>query len=240
MNKEVEAQLVYPIIKTEKEVDDMINENLSETRKKLMIEKIDQMKQTLEHYDKVKKKWTVADSSIQIIGLTLAAATAITASVLSAGAFAPPIVAGVLSGVAALKTILTESISIGFTSRKKKIYRERCELVRDYINKLFVFSEMCKEDKIITIDELNSFMNILKEFREKLLGINLNNNGKDNGLEKQIEGTFISSNVSELQKQYNTLTKKEVKQVVKDHELNELKKKLTGSQLTLPVVKESV
>ena len=230
-----QVQTIYPIIKTEQEVNDMIQENLSESRKKSIYEHIDRIRIEYDHYNKIKKRWTTVDSTIKVTGLSLAAISGITAAVLSGGSFAPVVVTSTLAGVSA-KTILTETIYIGYTARKKKIYREKCELIMEYINKLFLFSEKCKEDKIITIDELEQFSLLVKEYREKLLGINFKHNKIDNELDAQIPGTFISLNPKSLQEQYNTLTKKDIKNVVKNVQMEELKKKVGGS--TLSVVQE--
>ena len=80
------------------------------------------LEELLRHYKKIKKKWVKIDSTVKIVGISLATSVAIGAAILSP--FNLVIVGSILSGVAASKVIITEGISVGYTSKKSKQYRE--------------------------------------------------------------------------------------------------------------------
>lgn len=216
---------IYPNIIPENEVleivENKIQENTSESRKLFMIDKINQMKEQLKHYEKIRDRWTKVDSTIRITGLSLSFISAVTATILSTGTFVPlviaPIAGGVLAGTAAFKTALTEIITISVTSKKKKIFRERCNIINDYINKLHFYMEACKEDRIITVIELDGFNKLLKDYENDINHIRSKSN------EEFKPNTLL--NKKDIKK-----IEKEVKKEYKILEEQRLKKKLIDSQ----------
>ena len=147
-----------------------IQEFLSEKRK---------LEDRLEHYKKIKNRWTKADSSIKITGVTivgiLSVATCVFTGVGSLG-IAPTtaiIVSSVFGGFNALYLFITEGISIGITSKKKKIYREICEQLSLGINRLYLFQNKALEDKILTNEEMAECYKIVKEINENIRDIKM-------------------------------------------------------------------
>jgi endonuclease V-like protein UPF0215 family len=101
---------------------------LSKARISEMLTKKREMEKTLAHFKKIEKRWTRADSIIKISGICLATATGIVATVLTSGAVIPyasmilipqsaAIAGAALAGSSAIKILLTEMITIGWTSR---------------------------------------------------------------------------------------------------------------------------
>ena len=68
---------------------------------------------------------------------------------------------------------MTGILSIGLTSKRKRFYQQRIELVKEYINKFFYYFEKCQEDGIITIEELQNFDKLLEEYNNKMLELKL-------------------------------------------------------------------
>src|SRR5947208_9992268 len=85
---------------------------------------------------------------MKILGVIVTLSTSVTASVLIPMAV-PVLIPTMLAGVSAINAGLAESFVIGVSSRKNKIFRERCELIQSYLNKMFVNIEKCKDDSII-------------------------------------------------------------------------------------------
>ena len=75
----------------------------------------------------------------------------------------------ILIGVESLNGFITTMLSMRWTKRKKKEFRERIKLIEEYKNKLFYYSQKVREDGVITIDELKQFDSLLAEFNIKLL-----------------------------------------------------------------------
>ena len=75
----------------------------------------------------------------------------------------------VLIGIESLNSFITTILSMRWSKRKKKEFRERIKLIEEYKNKLFYYTQKVREDGIITIDELERFDLLLNEFNNKLL-----------------------------------------------------------------------
>ena len=75
----------------------------------------------------------------------------------------------ILIGIENLNGFITTVLSMRWTKRKNKEFRERIELIEEYRNKLFYYSQKIREDDVITVDELKQYDLLLTEFNNKLL-----------------------------------------------------------------------
>mgnify|MGYP003477506918 CR=1 FL=1 len=155
-------------------VDNRINEFLLEKTK---------LEERLQHYKKIKNRWTNADSTVKISCMTLAGLITIATSVI--GGLTPAIlgasagiVSGVMGGAGAVQLFLGEGVSIGITSRKKKVYREICEQIEHGIDKLYLFQVKALEDKVLTTEEIEECQRIIKEINTKIEGVKAKDNKK--------------------------------------------------------------
>ena len=134
------------------------------------------------HYKKIKNRWTTADSSIKIACISITGILTIATSVMSGLtliALVPTtgiILTSILGGFNAVYLFLSEGISIGLTSKKKKIYREVCEQLELGINKLYLFQMKALEDNILTSDEIIECQKIIQEINEKINKIKYGSN----------------------------------------------------------------
>ena len=147
------------------------NKMLFERRKEYMVLKKIELEKMLTHITKVKNRWAKADVTIKIIGTSIVFISSTLAAIFSAGVLVSPIIISVLSSIAAIKTALTEGVMIGFTTKKKKFYRKKCNIIKEYINKLFLFSEKAREDRIITIEELTIFNRLVTSFENEIASL---------------------------------------------------------------------
>src|SRR5438093_4552814 len=188
-------ETLYPILPTKE------SELLLQSRVKEMLDKKSELERDLNHYKKVRTHWTRFDSTLKIMGVVLTLSTSITASVLIPLA-APVIIPTILAAVSAINAGLTETVVIAVSSRKKKVFRERCELIQSYLNKMFVYIEKCKDDSVITIDELEGFHTLIRDY-------NTDMNRLKSGMKENNE-------YSKLEKQAHSEAKKEIKQELSD------------------------
>lgn len=147
---------IYEMYKTSK-----INEFLSEKKK---------LNELLAHYTKIKNRWTRADSTIKITGITLGfllTCCSICIAPLSTLGFGTVVIvtSSVAGGISALDLFLTETISIGITSKKKKIYREICQCLELGINKLYLYQIKALSDDNLTNEEIESSKKIIEEIK---------------------------------------------------------------------------
>ena len=153
------------------EAQSKINEFLSERKK---------LDELLAHYTKIKNRWTRADSTIKITGITLGfllTCCSICIAPLSTLGFGTVLIvtSSIAGGISALDLFLTETISIGLTSKKKKIYREICQCLELGINKLYLYQIKALSDNNLTNDEIETSKKIIEEIRrscEALKGAN--------------------------------------------------------------------
>ncbi|ESO93706.1 hypothetical protein LOTGIDRAFT_153162 [Lottia gigantea] len=72
---------------------------------------------------------------------------------------------------AALTAVQTTScglITLGFTSKKKAHYKKKTDILNMYPNQLYIFFERSREDKNITVEELQEFNEILDKFHTEI------------------------------------------------------------------------
>jgi len=67
------------------------------------------------------------------------------------------IAAAVLGGIAVVNTAFCSVMVSGFTSKKKAYFRKKHDHVNTYLNKMELFFLKCKEDKVISTEELEGF-----------------------------------------------------------------------------------
>ena len=170
---------------TEEELRNKINNEIekqkTKSRQEYMKQKKEELEKQLQHYSKVKDRWAKADVGIKIIGTITVVLSSVLASVFSAGIplaalSAGPIISAVLSGIAAVKTALVETVMISLTTKRKKFYRRKCELIKEYINKFYLFYEKSRDDGVITLMEITKFNELLNMFNNAMLSLKLSRN----------------------------------------------------------------
>ena len=158
---ELSENRLYPII-TDNNFDTITQIQQSRVRE---LEGLSQsLKDLLEHYKKIKKRWTKIDSGVKIIGVSLASLTATVAAIIAP--FNLVLVASILTGISAGKSVLVQSVSVGFTSKKVKQYREINEEINFCINKLFIFNQKALNYNLVIIDEIKKAYNIVNNLKK--------------------------------------------------------------------------
>jgi len=130
-----------------------------------MTEKQNEIKEMLKHYKKLKNRWNTIDSILKTTNLTftliMTFSTAVSAS-LTVPVFVP-IILGIVSASSS-----TGIIAIKYSSKKKEYFKRKVRLIDEYLNKLYIFFEKSKADKIISVEEVEEFNMLLTEFENDL------------------------------------------------------------------------
>jgi hypothetical protein len=159
---------IYPAIKSEQEFRAMINMNLNSERAHKIVEKINALQQQYEHYKKVEKRWKKLGKIVRIVNLiisgSIAGAVGMLAIVTTQGIAIPPLVIAILSGYSAVETSVMEGMNIGIIKKKKNKFAQKCIIIQDYINKMYFYYEKARQDGVITVDELEGFEKIYRNF----------------------------------------------------------------------------
>jgi hypothetical protein len=130
-----------------------------------MLDKQKLLQEKLTHYKKIKGKWATANTVLKSIGISISCALA-GASILTIAPLSIPIAAAILSGVSLGNITLANVLVEGFTSKRKRYFKLKCDHVRNNLNKLETFFIKCKEDNHISPNEFEQFQKLLKEFEE--------------------------------------------------------------------------
>ena len=133
----------------------------------VMIRKQKELEEEFNHYKKLTKCWSRIDTTFKTISLISACLIA-TATTVTASISLPIFIPSILGALTAIQTSSCGLITIGFTSKKKSYYKAISNLIRTYLDKLFIFFERSKSDKIITIEELEEFNEIFDELLTKI------------------------------------------------------------------------
>ena len=108
---------------------------------------------------------------------------------------------------------------MGLTSRKKKKFSNKCKIIQSYLDKIFYYVEQCRQDYIITKDELEGFGKLMSEYRTEIEKINKFHDGQS--------GILSYNQIKKLKEKEN----KEVQKLFKE----ELKKKLYNPNILLHI-----
>ena len=239
-----EEERVYPLIKTEEEVNEIvknkINKDLNIERLNHMIKEEKILEDLLIRYNRVKKSWGKADSIVKISGILIVISGGASLIILTClggvgliAASSMIIAQSVLIGIESLNGFITTMLSMRWTKRKKKEFRERIKLIEEYKNKLFYYTQKVREDGIITIDELQRFDLLLNEFNNKLLELKFKQTKQDYNMIKNMSnpGTYKLS--EKETKKINKELQKEMKQELMFKTKQEIKKIFSQSKILL-------
>ena len=209
-----EQQILYPhslypaLLKTEAETLQMIDNALNNSRIVEMKNQRGILQKDLKRYTKLKRRWKKFDLALKISGITIIGLTGITTAIvgtISAPLMIPlfvPLLPMGMGIIGAVETTIFSGIIMGLTTKKKKFYDEKCKLIQSYLDKLFYYIEQARQDKIITMDELQGFRAIMDDYRIKVDGIEGN---------PEIDRDLFKQATKEAEKDIKKLIKKKLK-----------------------------
>ena len=174
----------YPVILPEEEINIMVKEKAELAKNEDRLEKMKReqalLQKDLEKYIRIRKSWNTADVAIKMTGTVLvfiSTSAAIVFGTVGSLGILTPVVSGVgaavLSSVTLFKTTFMEIFSVGYTSKRKHMFQERVDLVKEFINKFYFYFEKAREDNIISLDEIKNFNKLLDEYNNKMLELKL-------------------------------------------------------------------
>lgn len=137
---------------------------IQKERNKKIINDIKTLEDKLNHYNKVRRKWSKAKTSFDIISILIGSSATIVTVVSTAGILAIPLYITslvALSGVT--ETILIQSLSLSIFSQKKKLYQNISNEIKSTISKLYIFHQKALDDGFIDNDEIQQIEKIIND-----------------------------------------------------------------------------
>ena len=127
-----------------------------------MEDKSEHLKKELAHYKKIKSKWTVANTKLRICDILVTGLLA--GASVAVASLSIPIASFILAGDSIASITFTESMIEGFTGKRKRYFRQKCDYIKGYVNKLEILLLKIKEDGQVTPTEFKLFKGLLKEY----------------------------------------------------------------------------
>ena len=157
---------IYP------QLEDDINKNINVQRAQKLLILLQVKQDKLNHYEKIFKRWRKLHKIIRITNLTLTTLIGTTLTTLAVittqGIIIPALVFGILGGYGTLETTIMEGMNIGLIKKKKERYKNKIDIIKDGVNKMYFYYEKAREDGEITVDEIEGFNKLMKDLDEKL------------------------------------------------------------------------
>lgn len=151
---------------------DSLDSKLSKARATEIINKQKELEKEPKHYKKLRHNWKHAGNVFRIVGITaggvLTAASGVAAGVASAGIAVPIVVPTVLACVGVTETMITQSVAFGYIRKKKHRFSEKYDLVNTSLNRLYHFYHRAVEDKVISLEEIDEFHKLVKEYEDNI------------------------------------------------------------------------
>jgi flagellar motor component MotA len=211
---------IYPPVTSDLELKMIINNNLNSERARKIIDKIKHLQNQYDHYKKVQKRWKVCSKIVRVLNLTIAgsiaAAVGVLAIITTQGIAVPPLLIAILGGYSAIETSVMEGMNIGIIKKKKHKFSGKCQIIQDSINKLYFYYEKARQDGIITIEELEGFEKIYKQFDRSINKV----------ISKENENKF---DMDAIRKEAEDEAKHELATELKEKLKNEAKQKLRST-----------
>ena len=211
---------LYPVIKSESEVNIMIDKKLNESRISEMNNQKAILEKDLKRYRKLGKRWKNVNKGFIIGGVIITGLTGVGAAI--TGAVVPPIllvsilmpaIPIVLASLGIVETITFTAIEVGVFKNKIDFYDEKCKMIRSYVDKLYYYIEKARSDNIISIDELQGFRNIMDDYRKRVEQIE----------EKDIDPRIFKIDLDKMRKEANKETRKLLNNEIKENIKEDLK-----------------
>ena len=167
---------------------------LPDDKMNFMMDKQKALREKLAHYKKIKKKWSCANTALKITDISLSCILC-GASILTMTPFSIPIAAAILGGISLGNTAVTNLLTERFTSKRKKYFRQKCDHIKDYLNKMETLFIKCKEIP----EEFEQFQKILKEYESGMINTKSEIKSKDvKKVEKMAKKELLQQRLNQL------------------------------------------
>ena len=181
---------------TESQLNLLIDKAKQKDRIRYMIDKQNDLKLKLKHYEKIKNKWSVFRRVLEGIGIFSVASLGVASIILTAGIVTVPLVPAILAGGSIGITTLLTALDKSLLMKREKSIRKKHADIKETLDKLYFHFEKCREDNIISLQEIEQFNKIVQTETAKL---NLEKDTSDVFLDQLIKTMTVNQKES-LQK----------------------------------------
>ena len=132
----MDEQLYHKIQSSDSESRGMLN---------FMEDKVKLLRKDLTRYRQIKNKWSIANTVLKGTGISVSCVLA-GITTLTVGPLSVPIATVTLGSVSLGNATVTNLLVEGFTSKCKRYFREKCDYIKSYLDKMEVLLLKIRED----------------------------------------------------------------------------------------------
>jgi hypothetical protein len=177
--------IIYPKFEPQPVLKEYLHEEIDITRIREMMREQKVLYNELQNCKKEKHKLIKAFNLIKYGGggiLILMSVAGIVLVPLSLGVIALPLECVALGGAVATSAILE------VLDRYIKVKRNRSKIIQMYLDRLYVYVQKAKEDKVISHQEIDGFRKIIDEYRKEKDRLHVDVDVKK--IEREVKDTF--------------------------------------------------
>ena len=115
----------------------------------------------LQHYEKLKKRWTVVKHAAEGAGITITVICGVLTIIASSGVLGIPIMAILTSGSGVATSLITAVTDKTFINRHRTNLKKKYLKTKEISDNLQIYFQKCSEDNVITIEEMEDFERML-------------------------------------------------------------------------------
>ena len=136
-----------------------MNRNKNNERIQFMLEKQSTLENKISHYEKIKSRWIKARRIVYINGIGITFLLSLSCGIVSL-LFPPMLLVSILSTSTIVSTSVFATLEKALFSKKEKLFREKIKKNKEVLDRLYYYFEKCREDNIISLEELEEFKKI--------------------------------------------------------------------------------
>lgn len=151
-----EPERLYPIL-DEVISKDEHNYKINADRIRFMKEKQSQLKEKLDHYKKLNKRWSIVKNVSEGTGLGLTVICGVLAVISTSGILGIPLLLILTTSSGTLTSLVTAITNKTFIQKHRKALKKKYSQTKETYDKLFLHFQKCAQDNTITLEEMEQF-----------------------------------------------------------------------------------
>ena len=159
------SEKLYPMLTSE--YNDQRDEHQRE-RLRFMKDKQQQLMNRLEHYKKIKHRWSIMKNVSEGLGVSITVISGVLAIVSTSGILGIPIMTILTTGSGLITGVITTITNKTFIGKRRSSIKKKYLRTKEIVDNLQIYFQKCKQDNIITIEEMEQFESILQKYESDI------------------------------------------------------------------------
>ena len=155
---------LYPSLVDEEAIKVAAQEATQKERTRFMKDKQIQLINKLEHYKKIKRRWTLLKNVSEGIGVTISSVCGVLTIVATSGVLGIPIIVFLTTSGGMITTLITTITNKSFINKRRSSIKNKYLNTKEVLDNLQIYFLKAKQDGIISVEEMKDFERILHKY----------------------------------------------------------------------------